>query len=455
MSGGPRPTRGRLAAGLAALAILIAATLLLRQIEAVGGLHGSPLFSLGFLVIGGAVVGDLAAFVGLPRLTGYLIAGVLAGPQGGAILAVEDVKALSLINVLALALISLQAGAELTVALLQRTWRSVLWSVAVQSVLVVAPMALVFHALTGWMPFLDGLGTGPLLAVSLVWGVVAVTRSPAVTLAILSETGARGPLAQHALGVAVLLDVIVLPLFAGAIAIATGQIGGLDFDAAVFVRLGRELFASVCAGTSIGLALSVLLRFVQQDRILMLVVVGYGVTALVQWLRYDTMLVFRVAGFVVMNLTAWGRDLIQVSERLGAAVMVVFFATAGAKMDLHALRALWPVALGLFATRILMSWGSAQVAHRLARDPPVVRRYAITSLVSQAGVTIGLATIVADALPGVGKALATLIIAVVGLNELAGPVIFTWGLKKAGELPGDASGHGEVPAPTTSIPAPH
>lgn len=451
MSGGPRPTRGRMLAGLTALAILVVATLLLRRIDAVGGLHGSPLFSLGFLVIAGAVIGDVAAFVGLPRLTGYLIAGVLSGPQGGGILVYDDVKALSLINVLALALISLQAGAELTVALLQRTWRSVLWSVVVQSVLVVVPMALVFFALSDWMPFLAELTLGPLLAVALVWGVVAVTRSPAVTLAILSETGARGPLAQHALGVGVLLDVVVLPLFAGAIAIATGQIGGLDFDVAIFARLGRELFASLCAGTSIGLLLSVLLRFIQQDRILMLVVVGYGVTALVSWLRYDTMLVFRVAGFVVMNLTAWGRDLIVVSERLGAAVMVVFFATAGAKMDLQALRALWPVALALFVARILVTWGAVQVSHRLARDPSVVRRYAITSLVSQAGVTIGLATIIADALPGVGKALATLVIAVVGVNELAGPVIFTWGLKKASEIPG--AGHAETDGDATGAPA--
>ncbi len=441
MAGDAKPTPTRLLQGLSALALLVVAVIVLRRVGGDDAAHAGPIFSLGFLVIGGAVMGSVAAFVGLPKLTGYLVAGVLSGPSGFGILEYSDVKALSLINVLALALISLQAGAELTVALLARTWRSVLSSAFSQTVLVVLPMAGLFFALSGFMPFLDGLGTGPRLAVGLIWGVLALTRSPAVTLAILSETKAKGPLSEHSLGVAVL--------------IATGQLAGADFEIDVFFRLGRELFASVCAGTSFGLFIAVLLRIIVQDRILMLVVLGYGVTALTTYLRYDTMLVFRIAGFVVMNLTRFGKDVIHVSERLGSGVMIVFFATAGAKLDLNALKTLWPIALAVFVGRIVFTYVSVQVGHRLVKDPPPVRKYAWTSLVSQAGVTIGLATIIADALPGVGKALATLVIAVVGLCELAGPVVFTWGLKKAREIPKTDDHHkGEQHDDVTAPPTP-
>ena len=430
MSGGPRPTLAQVGQGVAAVALACGAVIALRTLGEAGG----PIFSLGFLVIAGAVAGNVAAFVGLPRLTGYLVAGVLAGPQVSGFVAATDVKALSLINVLALALISLQAGAELTMALLQRTWRSVLWSSLAQVFGVVVPMTVLFVALAPRMSFVDGLSTGALWSVGLIWGVVALTRSPAITLAILSETKAKGPVAEHALGVAVLLDVLVLPLFAMSMSIASGQLMGLDFEIDVFIRLGRELFASVCAGTSFGLLIAVLLRLVVQDRLLMLVVLGYGVTALVTYLRYDTMLVFRVAGFAVMNLTRFGRELIAVSERLGSAVMIVFFATAGAKLDLSALVALWPVAVAMVLGRAICTYVAVQVGHRAAKDPPIVRRYGVTALVSQAGVTIGLATIVGDALPDLGRPLATLIIAVVGINELIGPVVFTWGLKRAGEV---------------------
>jgi Kef-type K+ transport system membrane component KefB len=446
MSGGPRPSRARLVAGLAALAILVVATLLLRRIDVVGGLHGSPLFSLGFLVIAGAVLGSVASFVGLPRLTGYLVAGLVAGPQGTGFLGSDDVKALSLINALALALIALQAGAELTVATLRRTWKSVLSSSVAQTAVVVPTMAVLFYALSDQMPFLRGFDATTVAAIAVIWGVLSLTRSPAVTLAILGETRAKGPLSEHALGVVVLLDVLVLPLFAAAMAVGRGQLSGQEFDVRVFTHLAYELFASVCAGTTFGLLVAALLRVVTRERVLMVVVVSYAVTALSTWLRYDTLLVFVVAGFVVMNLTAFGHDLVKTSEQTSAGVMIVFFATAGAKLDLQALRELWPIALAFFVARALVTVVACRLGHHLADDPPVVRRLGFTPFVSQAGVTIGLATIVADALPGVGKALATLAIAVVGLNELAGPVIFTWGLKKAGEIPDESTvtseGHG-------------
>lgn len=422
---------------LQALAVIALVLLALWGLEGAGvTVQRGPVFGLGFLVVTGAMAGRVASFLRLPRLTGYLIAGILAGPQSFEVLSKTDVKALSLVNALALALIALQAGAELTLPTLQRTWKSVLISSGVQSVVVIIPIALLFFLLRDHMPFLVGTETSAVAAVAVVWGVVSLSRSPAVTLAILGETRAKGPVAEHALGVVVVLDVLVLPLFAVAMALARGQIAGEAFEPGALVHLGYELFASVCAGATFGLLIALLLRLISRERALLIVVLGYGVTALSVYLRYDTLLVFVVAGFVVMNLTRFGHGLVETSQRVSAGVMIVFFATAGAKLDLQALRELWPVAVAFFVARVLVTWVSCQIGHRLAGDPPVVRKLGFTSLISQAGVTIGLATIVADSLPGIGKALATLAIAVVGINELVGPVVFTLGLKRAGEIPG-------------------
>lgn len=449
MSGNERPSLSLVFQALAVVALVLAG---LWGLEAAGTtVQRGPVFGLGFLVIAGAMAGRVAAFLRMPRLTGYLLAGLLAGPQCFEVLDKSDVKALSLINALALALIALQAGAELTLPTLQRTWKSVLISSSVQIVVVIVPMALLFFLLADQMPFLAGYEPLAVLAVAAVWGVVSLTRSPAVTLAILGETRASGPLAEHALGVVVVLDVLVLPLFALAMALARGQIAQEPFEASLLLHLGHELFASVCAGATFGLLIALLLRLISRERALLIVVLGYGVTAMSVYLRYDTLLVFVVAGFVVMNLTRFGHGLVETSQRVSAGVMIVFFATAGAKLDLQALRDLWPIALAFFAARFALTWVACQIGHRLAHDPPVVRSLGFTSLISQAGVTIGLATIVADTLPGVGKALATLAIAAVGINELVGPVIFTFGLRRAGEIPGPErpSSGGPGPSATT------
>jgi hypothetical protein len=64
----------------------------------------------------------------------------------------------------------------------------------------------------------------------------------------------------------------------------------------------------------------------------------------------------------------------------------------------------------------------------------VVRRFAWTGLVSQAGVALGLATIVADRLPRIGVAMQTLIVGVIAFNETVGSVVFRRGLELAGEI---------------------
>jgi hypothetical protein len=91
------------------------------------------------------------------------------------------------------------------------------------------------------------------------------------------------------------------------------------------------------------------------------------------------------------------------------------------------------VALALVAARTIATFVSSKIGHRLANDPPAVRKNGWMALVSQAGVTIGLATIVSDLLPGIGRPLATLVVAVVGVHELIGPVLFKYALSRSGE----------------------
>ena len=155
--GGP-PSMKELLRGVVALACVVGVRLLLERIGVTGS--AGPLFALGFLIVAGYVCGGIAAFVRLPRLTGYLLAGLAAGPQGAGLLDVHDVKALMLVNTLALALIALQAGAEITLPVLRRTWWSVSASAIAQILIVIPGVAAVFWALSSSVPFASGLAPG-------------------------------------------------------------------------------------------------------------------------------------------------------------------------------------------------------------------------------------------------------------------------------------------------------
>src|SRR5688500_10288163 len=71
------------------------------------------LLTLGFLILAAYTVGEILGSWGLPKLLGYLVAGILFGPSGLGTVTEGAVFKLQNINQLAVALIAFVAGAEL------------------------------------------------------------------------------------------------------------------------------------------------------------------------------------------------------------------------------------------------------------------------------------------------------------------------------------------------------
>jgi Kef-type K+ transport system membrane component KefB len=157
------------------------------------------------------------------------------------------------------------------------------------------------------------------------------------------------------------------------------------------------------------------------------------VSTVLDYLQFDALLTFMVAGFIVRNMSSQGHKFLSYIEETGNVVYVVFFATAGADLDVPLLKGLWPVALVLAVGRSIITWGSSLIAGRLAKDPPMLRRWSWSGLVSQAGLALGLSTIVAREFPSIGTPFRALAVATVAVNEMVGPVLFKLALDRAGE----------------------
>jgi Kef-type K+ transport system membrane component KefB len=206
-----------------------------------------------------------------------------------------------------------------------------------------------------------------------------------------------------------------------------------QFSLTELAEVGHEILASIAVGTTIGLVVALYLRFVGRGLILFLIALAFGATELAKYFGYDSLLIFATAGFVVQNLSAQGPKLLGSIAQTGRVVYVVFFALAGAHLDLPIVRKLWPVALLFAGVRGLTTWGATRISGRLARDPEVLRKWGWSPLISQAGVAIGVAGIAASAFPAIGPGFRSLAIAVVGINETFGPVLFKLALDRTGE----------------------
>ncbi|MET0285334.1 MAG: cation:proton antiporter [Polyangiales bacterium] len=420
---------------LATLTLVFGLFALLSRIEPHMSGSGVVVAVTGFLLLAGLLTSELFELVKLPHLTGYIAAGVVAGPYVLHFVDHATVKRLELVNTLALALIALAGGLELRVADVREVARSLGIHSTVQTLLVLSTQAALFAALGAHVDFTRGLALPALIGVGLLWGVLAVSRSPSATLAILSQTRAKGPLSRFSLAFVMSSDVLVLVLMAATLSLVRPLIEpGSTASLRSLLAVGHELLGSISLGTTLGLVLIVYLRFVGTQILLLVVAIGFALSEGLRYLRFEPLLTFLTAGFVVQNLSSQGDKLLHTIEQTGSVVFIVFFATAGAHLDIPLLEKMWPIALSLCAGRFAATWVAHRIGSAWARDDPFLTRWGWASLVSQAGLTLGLSAVLARTFPAVGEGLRSLVVATVAINEVIGPIFFKLGLERGNEV---------------------
>lgn len=423
---------------LVVLALLVGGAVLLEplRVPTEGVVAPRSLFLFGILLLTADTFGALAHGAGLPRLVGYLVAGLALGPSVTGIVPEGVLEDLGMMKRLAVGLIGLLAGAELRLGDLRSRRRTILWILLLQGTAVLVALWGGALLVRGWIPFLAGLDWAPLVFVSLLLAATLTVNSPMVTLALLTETGAKGPLAKTTLGVVLVADVAVILLFTAAFSLAQASLGGATAGAPqILVHLLREVLGSICAGLLLGGVLSLYLRFVKRELVVFAVVLVFATAAAAQALQFELLLSLLVAGFFVENVApVRAEPLVETLHLMAVPVFVIFFAMAGAELHLASFGALWPLILAFALVRMGAVAVGARAGARLGRAEPVVVQYAWTGLVSQAGVALGLAAVVAERLPGIGTAMQVLIVGVVAVNESVGSVLFRRGLVRAGEV---------------------
>jgi Kef-type K+ transport system membrane component KefB len=390
--------------------------------------------AVGFLLLAGTLMSELFEIIGLPHLSGYLVAGIVAGPHVLRLIDHHTVEQLTNVNSLALALIALEGGAELRLSALREGMRGLVWAMVMQTVPIMLIVGGIFILAKPLMPFLATLPTSAVLGAGLLWGVVAMTRSPSAALGILSQTRANGPVARFTLNFVMCSDIVVVVLMAAGIMAARplcDPAGSFSFKE--FERLGHEILGSVALGTTLGVILILYLRFIGKQLVLVYLALGFGMSEVLNYLGFEKLLTFMVAGFVVQNLSKQGEKLLPSIAQMGSIVYVIFFATAGAHLNVPLMKELWKVALLFFVARALITIAAAKIAAYAAKDSAILKTYSWSGLISQAGVALGVASTIAVQFPAFGAQFRDIAIACIGLNELFGPVMFKFALDRSGE----------------------
>jgi Kef-type K+ transport system membrane component KefB len=418
----------------------------------VAGHHSQSLLTFGFLILAAYTVGEIAIAARQPRIVGYLAAGLLFGPSVLNVVSADSLRMLAPINSLAIALIAFLAGAELRWEEVKPYARVIARILIAEIPLTFALLAALLFALRPFVPFLAGIPLPEAVAFSLLFAAMGVVHSPAVTMGVLSETGARGPVARTVLGVVLVSDVVIVLLFAATLSVAQAlspppATGGTTAQTAA---LAWELGGAVVVGSALGAAVAVYIRFVKRELFLFAIMVAFFGAEVARLVHVEFLLTLLIAGVVTENVSrrADGLALRGAMERAADPVFVVFFTLAGASLNLREVIALWQLIVPIVLVRGIGLWLGTRIGARWAEAAPEITRLAWMGLVSQAGVAIGFATVVAEIYPERGASMKTLFLATLAVNQFLGPVLFKRALTRAREVV--SGGLSATPAPAAN-----
>ena len=388
---------------------------------------GDEILILALLIIAGLVFAKIAEKVHLPKITGYIIAGIIIGNPFLHLISPRNFQSLQNINLVALGLMSITIGAHLHFHKLQNTGKRVITVLIFESLLsfVFVFVCLFFIA-------------GQELLLSLLIASISIATAPVATVATVKEVKAKGLVVNTLLPVVAINNVICIvffDIFVNIIEVrGTGDFGLVN----LLILFSRELLISGGLGIAAGFLLKYFAEksITSKSHVLTLVFLTVlAVTGISKVLSINLMLPCMVIGMFITNTSEYKARILTIFEEIEYLIMIIFFALAGAHIDMEHLGSAGLIAVLYFIARGSGKFIGGTFGAFIASAPRRVYKFIGATLLPQAGVAIGLVILAGGvaALTPVIDFLTTLVLAVVALNELFGPPATKWALQKSGD----------------------
>jgi len=377
---------------------------------------------LGILFLAAIVFGRIARYIGVPRVAGYLVCGLILGPHQLGWFKPDVMKILKPATEFALALIIFEIGTKFELSRLKRQGKLLVS-------LVLADVLITFFLVFIFVFILRGDFT-----LALILGILAIATAPAATMLVLKEFSAEGQVTDSIISLIGINNIICIIAFETAVAALTS--GGDFFNLAADIGMNfAELGFAILIGISSGLILTYLeQKSTGADRFILFlgaVVVVFGIS---YYLNISYMLVFLTMGIALVNSSEFTEEILGELDKVGYPLYILFFLMAGAKLQLISLRDIGALGILYLMARALGKTGGIYfVSKRLKTVPANFERLGM-GLLTQAGLAVGLAMISVQKLGVTGVEIEVVIVSTIMIFEIVGSVLVKTTVVKAGEV---------------------
>ena len=407
------------------------------------------LLSIAIALFAGLMMTRVIKPLGLPAVTGYLVAGVLIGPfclgllgvEGLGFTSLEYVEQFGLIADVALGFIAFSIGNEFRLSQLKQIGKQ-------------ATVIAIFQALTATL-LVDialcvlSLILGPEklpVSVAITLGAVATATAPAATLMVVRQYKAKGKLTDILLPIVALDDAVGLVVFAVSFGIAKGMVSGTVDIFSILVNPIIEIVASLLLGAVMGFLFSEVEKlFHSRSKRLSVSVMFVFLTVAITMLKFplgpihiafSPLLACMMLGTIFCNVCESSEELMDRVDRWTTPLFVLFFVISGAELELNVFLDIAIVGIGvvyIIFRSLGKYFGAFASAKFMKCDDNIVKNLGIT-LLPQAGVALGM-SVTAMQLGGYeGSLIRNIILFSVLIYELVGPMLTKMALTRAGEI---------------------
>lgn len=383
------------------------------------------LLSLSFGMIIALLMTRIMKKISLPNVTGYLIAGLIAGPYCLKLFNSGNLDTLTIITNVALGFIAFSIGGEFKLSALKALGAKIFIITVFEAVgasFLVALTLILFK-----FP----------ITLALVLGAIASATAPAATLMVVRQYKAHGPVTSTLLPVVAIDDAVCLMLFSilSSIAKSLESEGGFSLYQTILKPI-IEIVLSLVIGFAVGVILSIGTKFFKSraNRISLVctaVFLGVGIS---EKFGLSSLLLCMAIGAALANYSHVADKVMDGSEHWTPPLFMLFFVISGAQFNFSILKQIGAVGVIYLLMRSFGKYFGARLGCRIAGTEKSVRNYLGITLLPQAGVAIGMAQLSLMVVPEYGEQIRAVVLCATLIYELVGPLLTKLSLQRAGEI---------------------
>ena len=386
------------------------------------------------------IAGKLMTKIKMPSILGWLIVGMLLGPNAVGLMPQEviDSQWYKLIITWMQCAFGLMLGTELIWKKIKSYGKALIITTLTQSLGTFLFVSLVFAVVFSF--------TGVPIYLAFAFGGIALATAPAPALSIVQEFHTSGPVTNTLIPMAVMDDIVGIAVFFTVNPFIARAVSG---GAVPLYMIPVMIFLPVIIGAVVGFIVGkILQKNLGKAGTLAVLIIGITVTAAIGIilnkivftniaLNYMLMGVAFSAVFSNMLPEEKLNELVNLFHPILAVSLLAAIVDLGAPLDYHLILGAGLYTFVSILSRICGKYGGARIGAKLTKMPPTVQKFLGLTLLPHSGVSLVFTGIISSVLAPSEPELATIVTGTIAAAAVINEIIAVIAAKKGFELAGE------------------